>query len=251
MALHVLFMILKEKTDNPFELASKYTGVSVAKLHKLHEEFQATGTLKEVQDRRGRYERQVHWSRHWIYSIREIVTRLNTGGMPVTIKRIQKELNLSEYCLRISDTTIRKILKEIGFTYGDTGKAQNFVETLDIVEWRDRYLKERINTRSLVERGDVYEVWLDESYCNQHHVAKRSWFREGDVVKRGNKGRRWVILHAGGRDGWCGTPCVFQASSSSKDYHDNMNGRIFEQYFRDLCGCLLERGQQVSESGSD
>jgi hypothetical protein len=39
MALHVLFMILKEKTDNPFELASKYTGVSVAKLHKLHEEF--------------------------------------------------------------------------------------------------------------------------------------------------------------------------------------------------------------------
>ena len=48
--------------------------------------------------------------------------------MPVTIKHIQKELNLSEYCLPISDTTIRKILKEIGFMYRDTGKAQNFVE---------------------------------------------------------------------------------------------------------------------------
>ena len=79
-----------------------------------------------------------------------------------------------------------------------------------------------------MERGDVYEFWLDESSCNQY-VAKRSWFREGDGVKRGNKGRRWVIFQAGGRDGWCGTSCVFQASSSSEDYHDNMNGRIFEQ----------------------
>jgi len=248
MALHVLFMILKETTDNPFELASRYTGVSVTTLRTLHQEFQATGNIKEVQDqRRGRYERQVHWSRHWISSIREIALRLNAEGMPVTVKRIQEELNLSEFHLRISDTTIRKILEEIGFKYRDTGKAQNFVETSEIVEWRDRYLEKRINIRSSVERGDIYEVWLDESYCNQHHVAKRSWFREGDVVKRGNKGRRWVILHAGGREGWCGVPCVFQARSSSKDYHDNMNGRIFEEYFRDLCECLLNRGDKYQE----
>ena len=47
MALHVLFTILKETTDDPFELASKYTGVSIVKLRALHKEFQATGTLKE------------------------------------------------------------------------------------------------------------------------------------------------------------------------------------------------------------
>ena len=135
MALHVLFMILKEKTDNPFELASKYTGVSTMKLRALHEEFQATGALQEVQDqRRGRYERQVHWSRHWISNIREIALRLNSEGMPVTVKRIQEELNLSEYRLRISDSTMRNVLKEIGFKYRDTGKAQNFVETKEIVE---------------------------------------------------------------------------------------------------------------------
>src|SRR5215470_4958247 len=126
--------------------------------------------------------------------------------MPVTVSRIQKELNLSEYNLRISDSTMKRILNEIGFRYKDTGKAQNFVETSEIVEWRGRYLEERKNIRALVEHEGVYEVWLDESYCNQHHVAQRSWFREDDTVKRGNKGRRWVIVHAGGCDGWCGEP---------------------------------------------
>ena len=136
--------------------------------------------------------------------------------------------------------TLKRILKEIGYKYENTGKTKNFIETLDIIQWRDRYLQERRNIRTLVEQGSIYEVWLDESYCNQHHVAKRSWFRDGDIVKRGNKGRRWVILYAGGRNGWCGNSYVFEANSNRKDYHDNMNGSIFEQYFRDLCESLIE-----------
>jgi len=131
-------------------------------------------------------------------------------------------------------------MREIGYKYADTGKALNFVETSDITEWRQRYLRKRKDVRKLVEQELAYEVWLDESYCNQHHVTRWSWFGEGDTVKRGNKGRRWVILHAGGLDGWCGNPCVFEAKSSSNDYHDNMDGTIFETYFRDLCETLLE-----------
>lgn len=229
---------------NPFELASKYTGITVKKLREIYNNFNETGEVKERESRRGRFEREKHWSRHWISNVREIVLRLNREGMPVTVKRIQKELNLAEYNLKISDRTIAKLLKEIGFQYADTSKAQNFVETPDIAEWRSRYLQERMRIRQLAEKGEVYEVWLDESYCNQHHVASKSWFREGDTVKRGNKGRRWVIVHAGGRDGWCGVPKVFEASSKSNDYHDNMDSRIFEEYFRGLCEALLEEGNK-------
>ena len=65
-----------------------------------------------------------------------------------------------------------------------------YQETLEIVEWRNAYLQERMNIRQQVEQKILYEVWLDESYCNQYHVAQRTWYREGDIVKRGNKGRR-------------------------------------------------------------
>jgi transposase len=255
MALHVLHQLIREDELPPakvskitsLERASVYTGIAINTLREIYNKFQAAGEVQERENKRGKYEREKHWSRHWISDIREIVLKLNREGMPATLNRIQKGLDLAEYNLKISNWTLAKILKEIGFQYEDTDKAQNFVETQDIIEWRSRYLFERKRIRQLAAEGGVYEVWLDESYCNQHHVAKKSWFREGDTVKRGNKGRRWVIVHAGGRDGWCGEPRVFEARSKSDDYHDNMNSRIFEEYFRDLCEALLERGDRYQK----
>lgn len=64
------------------------------------------------------------------------------------------------------------------------------------------------------------------------------------VVKRGNKGRRWVIVHAGSEEGWVGTPEVFEASSGSGDYHQNMNANKFEAYFRGLCAHLFHEREK-------
>lgn len=55
------------------------------------------------------------------------------------------------------------------------------------------------------------------------------------IVKRGNKGRRYIIVHAGGKEGWIGVPYIFEATSKSGDYHDNMNSSNFENYFKELC----------------
>src|SRR5262249_48248006 len=84
-------------------------------------------------------------------------------------------------------------------------------------------------------------IWLDESYCNQHHVARYSYYRPGDVVKRGNKGRRWIIVHAGGSCGWVGEPMVFEAKHGSGDYHENMNWTVFRNYFDSLCQWMQDR----------
>jgi hypothetical protein len=63
----------------------------------------------------------------------------------------------------------------------------------------------------------------------------------------GNKGRRFVIINANGKEGWCGESMVFEAKSNSSDYHDNMIAEIFEEWFRRLCEKLHEDrdGQKV------
>jgi hypothetical protein len=119
----------------------------------------------------------------------------------------------------MSDSTLKNVLKEIGFCYKDASMAQNFTETLKIQEWRREYLRQRKAIRTLQgTKDEAYEVWLDELYCNQHHIGKKSWYREGNIVKMGNKGRRFVIINANGKEGWCGESMVFEAKSNSSDY---------------------------------
>jgi DDE superfamily endonuclease len=138
----------------------------------------------------------------------------------------------------MSKRTLRRVLLEIGFSYQDVRKERNFVETAAIREWRAKYLQERKRIR--VEEPNTIEIWLDESYCHQYHVARYSWYRGGDTVKRGNKGKRWIIVNAGGSCGWVGDPLVFEAKKKSSDYHDNMNWDTFRSYFEKLCTWMQE-----------
>jgi len=58
-----------------------------------------------------------------------------------------------------------------------------------------------------------------------------------------NRGRRYVIVHAGCIDGWVGEPLIWEAKTGSKgDYHDNMNATIFEEYMEKLCLACKEKG---------
>lgn len=89
-------------------------------------------------------------------------------------------------------------------------------------------------------------VWQDESYVHHHHVWNKAWFnpKANDTVLRKGKGRRYVIVHAGCEDGWIGTPRVWVANSSSGDYHDNMNSRIFLEYMNELFASCKEKAPE-------
>lgn len=52
---------------------------------------------------------------------------------------------------------------------------------------------------------------------------------------RTNRGRLYVIIHAGSALGWIGLPHVWEAKSRGDDYHSNMNTDIFKDYMKDLC----------------
>ncbi|OQR83076.1 hypothetical protein ACHHYP_15120 [Achlya hypogyna] len=69
------------------------------------------------------------------------------------------------------------------------------------------------------------EVYLDESYMNQNHVASRSWLDAGRkrYAKEG-KGNRY---------------CISQLKTK-EDYHGHFNSEIFEKWFKVLCVTLKE-----------
>ena len=169
---------------------------------------------------------------------------LNRDGMLTTINTIMARLDLEkQHGIVMSGRTLNRVLLEIGFKYQDVSKAsQNYVETESIRRQRETYLRLRKKIRD--EEPDTIEVWLDESYCNQNHVAQRSWLGEKETVKRASgKGPRWMILHAGSAEcGWIGEPLVEQAKkTSSDDYHKNMDSAMFLDYFEKLCKCVEKR----------
>lgn len=55
------------------------------------------------------------------------------------------------------------------------------------------------------------------------------------MVLHKNKGHHWCIIYAGSEEGWMGKPWVWEANSHSADYHENMNGNMFEHYMTALC----------------
>jgi transposase len=98
------------------------------------------------------------------------------------------------------------------------------------------------------------EVFLDESYVNEHHVGSRTWLLEDRVryTKSGN-GRRYCIIGAGivhVENGglhaeWVeGALHYWQADlapRADQDYHGNFDSPKFEKWFGELCQTLQHK----------
>ncbi|KAF9091814.1 hypothetical protein BGX27_001960, partial [Mortierella sp. AM989] len=150
-------------TSNPFLRTSHYLGIAERAARDV-----VGGKYKE--DRRGRYTRYDS-ARLFASDLRQMAAEMNLNGNAVTLNRLPKRVkNIWPEGYTIPGReTIRKIMCKIGFVYEDSEKTKNFIDTLDIKRKRQYYLKERYSDKF----KDALFVWLDESYCNQQHVAKK------------------------------------------------------------------------------
>ena len=107
-------------------------------------------------------------------------------------------------------------------------------ERPDVITQRVRYLRQVKNLR---EEG-FHMVWLDETWCNQSHTVSKRWSDAGpstdhQCVPPSGKGKRLIILHAGGDSGFVDSAgLVFVGNTKSSDYHDEMNSRHFNEWFK-------------------
>lgn len=132
------------------------------------------------------------------------------------------------------ETTLRMLLKKLGFRFRILNKRRVIMESCRIVAWRYRYLN-RINCL----RDTGYEIiFLDETWYDTHDVVKKGW-DDGScscsLQAPASRGKRIMVLHAGSREGWVPN-CLYLSSKnigdSKADSHDEMNSTVFENWFK-------------------
>lgn len=72
------------------------------------------------------------------------------------------------------------------------------------------------------------ETWIDTGYC-----AKSCWQGPSTpgVLPPSSKGQRLIVVHAGNEDGFVpGAQLIYKATSSTGDYHHEMNGDNFTRW---------------------
>ncbi len=100
---------------------------------------------------------------------------------------------------------------------------------------RRKYLRKKISNRRADGTLIRPEVYLDETFINKNHSNGKTWYLIEDgawVNKPSGKGPRLIIVHAITKDGWVdGAKLIFQAKTSSGDYHGQMNYENFSKWF--------------------
>ena len=124
-------------------------------------------------------------------------------------------------------TTLSKLLNEMGFAYWKQDNRRYYYEQPQIIQQRHTYLP---------------VIFLDETWANAHDGRDMAWVEDdpvtggtlGGVRRPSGKGKRLIILGAGGEMGWIpNTTLIFQSKKNTGDYHDEMIGEHFEEWFRD------------------
>lgn len=187
----------------------------------------------------------------------EFVDQQHSEGMTVTNRKLRKAIHV-KIGIEISRSTLQRYMRKLGMTWKPTKpKARTYKayrqDSIGTFLIGYSKLKEQIRTD-----GRVIPVFTDESYIHQGHGRSMSYFRDGgtDFNKKSGKGPRLIILHAISSRGpvceyedglpiddikWSGnTPhphlrddgcrtaeCLWLSSSSTGDYHDNMNSEMF------------------------
>ncbi|XP_076033009.1 uncharacterized protein LOC143020470 [Oratosquilla oratoria] len=105
------------------------------------------------------------------------------------------------------------------------------MERNDVVAARTKFLREM---RQLKQSDHTF-VYLDETWVNKNCTIGKCWIdtssQEATGVKPTGKGARFIILHAGTKDGFINNgELIFQAKNDG-DYYNQMNATVFEEWF--------------------
>ena len=121
---------------------------------------------------------------------------------------------------------LQRLMREMGFKYKRVDD-RHYYEQPHIIDQRRHYLCKMMQNRA----DNKPVVFLDETWANAHDGKDLAWV-EDDTVTGGtlggrrrpsSKGKRLIILGAGGAMGWIpNTTRIFQSKKDTGDYHDEM-----------------------------
>ena len=162
--------------------------------------------------------------------IKRTVHSMYNRKIAPTVSKIKKEI---EDTIKISKSTLTLTLLDLGYKYKKSGDNRRLLyDQRSVINDRCNYLRKIRKFRE-----DGYEiVYLDETWVNQNHATDYMWLPvdgyDAPKIPSG-KGKRLIVLHAGNREEGLIDRCdlVFLATAKDGDYHQEMNGPIFLNWF--------------------
>lgn len=109
------------------------------------------------------------------------------------------------------------------------------IQRPNIKAWRAKYLR-RIRQNDALGADKKPVIYLDETWIHAHYTVKKCWQSStaSGVKKNDSAGRRWIITHAGGENGFIdGALLMFKSKLKTGDYHNEMNGANFTKWIHE------------------
>ncbi|XP_051158574.1 uncharacterized protein LOC127279959 [Leptopilina boulardi] len=162
-----------------------------------------------------------------------------------TLDKLKAVLDDEEEFPKLCRSSIHSVLKELKFTYQKRKRNSVLLERNDLVLWPREYLEK---IRKYCEEGKTI-YFLDETWINVGDVSSRAWYDETIVSGRQaflrglttgppnptGKGKRIIVLHIGSDKGFVEEGLLFfESKKNSMDFHDEMNGENFKEWFENI-----------------
>lgn len=187
-----------------------------------------------------------------ITAIRDFVRDAAHKAQPVSIQLIKE--HLEQLGVKVSKATIARWLRKAGLRFG-RGKRQHLAhESPGVIRYRAKFLRHLLSNRDGEGLPIKSEVYLDESYVNQNHTRRLTWYDPSSwVSEHTGAGPRYCIFGACSFTNISGSlfgelvpeslqywPAARQAPKRSviedkHEYHGNINADQFKKWFRELC----------------
>ena len=203
-------------------------------VERVLSEYNQTGQLLVTASPKVRGKPPLKVSGDVVPHIRQHIRSMNLQGQHLSVRTLRNWLH-QQFEIEVPVMTLWRTLQRVGFVYGKSQRRSTLKEQDYVIAARRRYLREKRSNRRLDGTLKRAEVYLDETYLNKNHSNEATWYfgDEGAWVnKPSGKGPRLIILHAITAAGWVeGAKLVFQAKSSSGDYHGQMDYANFSKWF--------------------
>jgi transposase len=128
---------------------------------------------------------------------------------------------------------LRQTVKKLGFSWRRTENNRKvLIEKPTVVAQRMSFYDRK---KDLEKRGFTL-VYVDETWVDTSYTTKKCWQSEMTSGPKApiNRGQRLIIVHAGSSKGFVdGAQLVYKATSSTGDYHREMNGENFTKWIKE------------------
>ncbi|XP_050298346.1 uncharacterized protein LOC126737474 [Anthonomus grandis grandis] len=165
------------------------------------------------------------------HRIRDTIYSMYARKEYVILATIREKFREEIEYFEFSINSLRRWINSIGFKWKE---SNTLMDLPNIVHKRINFLREYIKNRN-VGPESFTPVFIDETWIFSKGSFRSSWqddTKHTDSSKN-SEGHRYIVVHAGTKDGFIkGANLIFKSGLKTGDYHDNMNRKNFENWFK-------------------